>query len=241
LCCANGNSQGNWKTERRKDMRRIFTFVFILMVLTACSAHQTQVVTVNPATDMPQAGMPNPASVYCEQNGNKLENHTDDDGGQSGICVFPDGSTCDEWAFFRGECGVAATVTPKPIATADETANASGGYMPPGTSEAISDWWGSSRVRRPAHSMMTILSGRTWGRNLSILASIQWTRLYKRRSSRYATAARLFIFMAHLLVMCLITTALRFRWIASRLKGNDPSLIAVGFEKECPDLGWDTL
>ena len=29
---------------------------------------------------------------------------TDAQGGQSGMCVFPDGSQCDEWAFFRGEC-----------------------------------------------------------------------------------------------------------------------------------------
>ena len=51
--------------------------------------------------------MPNPASVYCEQNGNTLEIQTAADGSQSGVCVFPDGSTCDEWAYFRGECGPA--------------------------------------------------------------------------------------------------------------------------------------
>ena len=51
--------------------------------------------------------MPNPASLYCEQNGNTLEIRTADDGSQSGVCVFPDGSTCDEWAYFRGECGPA--------------------------------------------------------------------------------------------------------------------------------------
>ena len=49
--------------------------------------------------------MPNPASVYCKQNGNTLEIHTAADGSQSGVCVFPDGSTCDEWAYYRGECG----------------------------------------------------------------------------------------------------------------------------------------
>jgi hypothetical protein len=46
-----------------------------------------------------------------------------------------------------------------------------------------------------------------------------------------------FISMAHYSVMCLTTTALRSRWTASRLKDNDLSLIAVGFAKECPDLG----
>ena len=40
--------------------------------------------------------MPNPASVYCAQHGNKLEIRTSADGSQSGVCVFPDGSTCTE-------------------------------------------------------------------------------------------------------------------------------------------------
>lgn len=79
----------------------------ILMALTACTAPQTQVAPEPAATDMPQAGMPNPASVYCTQNGNKLEIHTTADGSQNGICIFPDGSTCDEWAYYRGECGPA--------------------------------------------------------------------------------------------------------------------------------------
>jgi putative hemolysin len=40
--------------------------------------------------------LPNPASVYCQEQGN-----------QQGFCVFSDGTECDEWAFFRGECGPA--------------------------------------------------------------------------------------------------------------------------------------
>jgi len=49
-------------------------------------------------------GLPNPASVYCEENGGILEIREDDSGGQVGICVFPDGSECEEWAFYREEC-----------------------------------------------------------------------------------------------------------------------------------------
>ena len=49
-------------------------------------------------------GMPNPASVYCEQQGGRLEIRTDAQGGQSGTCIFADGSECEEWAYFRGEC-----------------------------------------------------------------------------------------------------------------------------------------
>jgi hypothetical protein len=102
--------------------------------------------------------MPNPASVYCEQNGNKLEIRTANDGSQSGICVFPDGSTCDEWAYFRGECGLAAQKSPTPAIVVEATStasgsnteeNASGGYMPPGTSEEIADWRGVIKSTAP--------------------------------------------------------------------------------------------
>jgi len=131
-------------------MKRIFTFTIILMALAACSAPRIQ--PPEPvATETPQVNMPNPASVYCEQNGNKLEISTAADGSQSGVCVFPDGSTCDEWANFRGECGPVAQKSPTPAIVVEATStasagnteeNASGGYMPPGTSEEITDWWG---------------------------------------------------------------------------------------------------
>lgn len=57
--------------------------------------------SLNPAEN---AGLPNPASVFCEQNGGQLQIRTDINGAESGVCVFPDSSECDEWAFFRGEC-----------------------------------------------------------------------------------------------------------------------------------------
>lgn len=101
------------------------------------------------AADTPQANMPNPASVYCEQNGNKLEIVTAVDGSQSGVCVFPEGSTCDEWAYFRGECGMKTQENPKLNQTTEPTSNASGGYMQPGTSEPIEDWWGVIKSTPP--------------------------------------------------------------------------------------------
>jgi putative hemolysin len=131
-------------------MKRIFTFTIILMSLAACTA--------------PQANMPNPASVYCEQNGNKLEIQTASDGSQNGICVFTDGSTCDEWAYFRGECGLAQQKSPTPATTSEATTEASGGgpggsggtggdgsggYMPPGTTEEIADWRGVIKSTEP--------------------------------------------------------------------------------------------
>lgn len=122
-------------------MKRIFTFVIILMAMTACAAPQTQTAPEPVATDMPQAGMPNPASVYCTQNGNKLEIRTVADGSQNGICVFLDGSTCDEWAYYRGEC--------VPAGNSGTEEQASGGFMPPGTTEEITDWWGVIKSTEP--------------------------------------------------------------------------------------------
>jgi putative hemolysin len=138
-------------------MKSIITFTMILMALAACTAPQTLASTEPPTTDTPQVGMPNPASVYCTQNGNKLEIRTAADGSQNGICIFPDGNTCDEWAYYRGECGPAAQKSPTPAMTVDATAEASGGteeqasggYMPPGTAEEIADWWGVIESTEP--------------------------------------------------------------------------------------------
>lgn len=56
-----------------------------------------------PPTATP-AGIANPASTYCVEKGGTSEIRTAEDGSQFGVCIFPDGSECDEWAFFKGEC-----------------------------------------------------------------------------------------------------------------------------------------
>lgn len=41
----------------------------------------------------------NPAAVNCLNTGNRyilIKN--------IGVCLFPDGSYCEEWAYFRGQC-----------------------------------------------------------------------------------------------------------------------------------------
>jgi len=50
-------------------------------------------------------GMPNPAAVYCVFLGYKYETRIAKDGSEYGVCKFPDGSECGDFAFFRGECG----------------------------------------------------------------------------------------------------------------------------------------
>ena len=73
------------------------------------SAQETQPgdesVEPTPQEGQDQAGLANPASVYCEENEGSLEIIDDPEGGgQYGICFFDDGSFCEEWQFFRGEC-----------------------------------------------------------------------------------------------------------------------------------------
>lgn len=53
------------------------------------------------------AGLPNPASVNCQEKGGSLE-IKDGEGGQYGVCTFPSGAKCEEWALFRGECSAEA-------------------------------------------------------------------------------------------------------------------------------------
>jgi len=144
-------------------MKKILTFVIVLITLAACAAPPVQ--SSEPAaTALPQVNMPNPASVYCAEQGNTLEIHTAADGSQSGVCVFPDGSACDEWAYFRGECSAAAQASPTPVPTVAATATAAadgseenvstgddnaGSFMPPEATEALADWWGVIKSTPP--------------------------------------------------------------------------------------------
>ncbi len=47
--------------------------------------------------------IPNPASQYCVSNGGSLEIRSGP-GGEYGVCSFPGGAQCEEWAYFRSEC-----------------------------------------------------------------------------------------------------------------------------------------
>ncbi len=69
-------------------------------------------------TEAQAIGMPNPASVYCHDKGYTLEIRKDAGGNEYGVCIFPDGTECEEWAFYRGTCapgGEVPTPTPTPV------------------------------------------------------------------------------------------------------------------------------
>ena len=71
-----------------------------------------------PASEKPAMGtdssqIANPASAYCDEKGGKIDIRTAEDGSQGGVCVFPDGSECEEWAFYKGECTPGSNIPSK--------------------------------------------------------------------------------------------------------------------------------
>ncbi|MFA4877345.1 MAG: DUF333 domain-containing protein [Methanoregula sp.] len=84
----------------------------------AATASPTAAPTTVAAAGTPAApgavGLANPASVNCGKVGGKTEIKTAADGGQYGMCAFANGTSCEEWALFRGEgCkpGITAAAT----------------------------------------------------------------------------------------------------------------------------------
>jgi len=71
----------------------VLTLVVLALAASGCANSEAR-----------DTGLPNPASVYCEEQGGRLEIRTVTDGAQTGYCLFEDGSECEEWAFYRGEC-----------------------------------------------------------------------------------------------------------------------------------------
>jgi putative hemolysin len=58
------------------------------------------------------AQIANPASTNCIKNGGTLE-IVDEANGQIGICTLSDGTKCEEWAYFRGECNATVITATK--------------------------------------------------------------------------------------------------------------------------------
>ncbi|MDP2797988.1 MAG: DUF333 domain-containing protein [Methanoregula sp.] len=117
----------------------------ILLALLVFAAGCTQQTATPPATTPATAGMPNPASVYCGQTGGILEIKKDAAGGEYGMCTLKNGTSCEEWALFRGEgCkpGMTAAVTTtvaegKKMVTFTETDNGKIANIMQGTRFAV--------------------------------------------------------------------------------------------------------
>ena len=111
---------------------RILPGLFILGVLLVlavlCAGCTTQTATPQ-ATTPAQPGMANPASVACANAGGITENKKDASGGEYGMCTFANGTSCEEWALFRGEgckAGVEAVPTTMSLGMANPASVACG-------------------------------------------------------------------------------------------------------------------
>jgi hypothetical protein len=65
-----------------------------------------------PAVTTPGTGMANPSAVYCEEQNLTYEIRTNPDGSQSGVCILADGTECDGWEYYRGDCPAPAATMP---------------------------------------------------------------------------------------------------------------------------------
>jgi L-ascorbate metabolism protein UlaG (beta-lactamase superfamily)/putative hemolysin len=108
------------KKRQEDKLKNIMPVVVLMMALVGCTVPVSQAIEPK-LTSTAQMGIPNPASVNCTENGYKNEIRTAPDGSQSGTCVFPDGSNCDEWAYYRGECGPAKEIGTSPTMTVEAT------------------------------------------------------------------------------------------------------------------------
>ncbi|WP_298665264.1 protease inhibitor I42 family protein [uncultured Methanofollis sp.] len=50
-------------------------------------------------------GMPNPAAVWCQEQGYTSETRKDAAGNEYGVCIFGNGTEADEWAVYRAAMG----------------------------------------------------------------------------------------------------------------------------------------
>lgn len=60
-------------------------------------------------------GLANPATENCAALGGTWEKVEAEDGSEYGLCTLPDGTLCEEWALYRGECGPADIAPVEPV------------------------------------------------------------------------------------------------------------------------------
>jgi len=77
------------KSRKGIEMKRLMNLnVWLLLSIVLVASGTTE-------------ALPNPAAWYCVQLGYEYQIREDAQGNQYGVCVFPDGSECDGWDYFR--------------------------------------------------------------------------------------------------------------------------------------------
>ena len=95
--------------QTRALLYRVVTCSLIaIAAVTSTSCTSSAVTSANAqptmaATAVEKSDIANPASTNCVEKGGKLE-IVKGEAGEIGMCILPDGTTCEEWALFRGEC-----------------------------------------------------------------------------------------------------------------------------------------
>lgn len=118
-------------------MKRTYLLMLTLagISLAACAA-PTPTPTAAPVDG--GAGLANPASVYCTESGYQLVYSRDM---YLNDCVFPDGTKCEEWAFFRGECAQSFSYCEKNGGKLEQRDSVSTCVFPDGSTCAESDFF----------------------------------------------------------------------------------------------------
>ena len=83
----------------------ILISIVLMLFLADCQKESATESEQSMEIEVLYGGVPNPAAAYCNGLGYKYEIRTSPSGSQYGVCVFPDGSECRAWHFFRGKCG----------------------------------------------------------------------------------------------------------------------------------------
>jgi putative hemolysin len=83
-------------------LSRVRSALVSLLIASGCSPAATE-------DERGNVGVPPPNEEYCTLSGNQVRKL---DGGLT-ECVFADGTSCEGWAFLRGECGNGSTYCAK--------------------------------------------------------------------------------------------------------------------------------
>jgi putative hemolysin len=72
-----------------KRMISFKTYLIFMLLLGGCISNERS--------------MGNPATEYCINHGGTVKNVQTAEG-VAGVCILKNGTECDEWKYFRGEC-----------------------------------------------------------------------------------------------------------------------------------------
>jgi predicted secreted protein/putative hemolysin len=106
-------SSGSNGTFKSGIIGLIIMLVLVLLVSGCTQQAASPAGTPTPTATQTSVGMANPASVACGKTGGTVEIKKDATGNEYGMCTFKNGTTCEEWALYRGEgCKPGITATP---------------------------------------------------------------------------------------------------------------------------------